>query len=64
MSNAYGFTQTPVNSNAPNTVNASERQQRAKETEDIKEKLMQLESDVMDLKKAVDQLTIDVYRKK
>lgn len=63
MSNAYGFQQTPVNQNAPNTVNATQRQQDAKDNETLKEKIAQLEADVADLKKAVDQLTIDVYRR-
>ena len=63
MSDIYGFTREPTATNAPNTVNASHRQQQANELEDIKTTIRVLTKDVEDLKKAVDQLTIDVYRK-
>lgn len=77
MSNAYGFQQTPVNPSAPNTVNATQRQEKAemenlkttviamaKEIDKLKDTVVMLVNDSKDLQKAVDQLTIDVYRKK
>ena len=77
MSNAYGFQQTPVNPSAPNTVNATQRQERgetenlratviemAKELNRLKDIVDTLVKDDKDLKKAIDQLTIDVYRKR
>lgn len=77
MSNAYGFQQTPVNPSAPNTVNATQRQEHgevqdlktalmqvSREIDKIKETIASLTKDNNDLKKAIDQLTIDVYRKK
>ena len=77
MSNAYGFQQTPVNPSAPNTVNATQRQEKAeaenlkttviamaKELDKLKDTVAMLVNDSKDLKKAIDQLTIDVYRKK
>ena len=77
MSNAYGFQQTPVNPSAPNTVNATQRQEKAdaeylkttviemgREINRLKDAVEMLTKDSKDLQKAVDQLTIDVYRKK
>ena len=77
MSNAYGFQQTPVNPSAPNTVNATQRQEKAeaenlkntiiemgRAINELKEVVATLVKDDKDLQKAVDQLTIDVYRKK
>ena len=64
MSNAYGFTQTPVNPSAPNTVNASERQHRSNEIEDLKTTVAHLSKDVEDLKKTVDMLSIEVFKQR
>ena len=75
MSNAYGFQQTPENPSAPNTVNATQRQEKAenlkttviemgREINRLKDAVEMLTKDSKDLQKAVDQLTIDVYRKK